>query len=257
MRRVIGRLFEKLGVQVRLLHRPGDVGRPVGNMRWLLEDLKARGLECRAILDVGANRADWSRMAKKVFPSARCCLVEPQHEMKPHIDRFLREFPDSTHVPAGAGAEVGELTFTVMGKTLNGSSFLPSAAGSRAVGDEERVVPVTTLDEIVASGKSDLPQVVKCDVEGYELEVLKGATKVLDHADVLILETVLFRFLSDRHPLTHEVIAFMAERGWLPYDFPEFKRRPLDGAVGQVDICFVRENGLLRSDDTWGRSDSH
>ena len=74
----------------------GSETRPVGNMRCLLEDLKFRGLECNTVLDVGANCADWSRMAKTVFPSARFYLIEPQVEMKERLEQFCKEFEDSS-----------------------------------------------------------------------------------------------------------------------------------------------------------------
>ena len=73
----------------------GSEKRPVGNMKYLLEDLKFRGLECKTLLDVGANCADWSRMAKTVFPTARFFLIEPQVEMKERLEQFCLEFENS------------------------------------------------------------------------------------------------------------------------------------------------------------------
>jgi hypothetical protein len=52
-------------------------------------------------------------------------------------------------------------------------------------------------------------------------------------------------------PIFHEVIAFMAERGYFAYDFPGFLRRPYDGALGQVDICFAKHDGVLRTTNRW------
>ena len=57
---------------------------------------------------------------------------------------------------------------------------------------------------------------------------------------------------GDKMPEFAEVIAFMKARGYVAYDFPGFLRRPLDQALGQCDICFVQENGFLRSSHAWG-----
>jgi hypothetical protein len=46
---------------------PGSDKRLVGRIDLLLEDLKTRGLQCETVVDVGANMAEWSRMAKRIF----------------------------------------------------------------------------------------------------------------------------------------------------------------------------------------------
>src|SRR6266436_4167158 len=86
------------------------------------------------------------------------------------------------------------------------------------------------------SEKRQIPDLVKLDVQGFELEALKGATQLFGRTEVFIMET----------PVFHEVVQFMADRGYLTYDFPGFLRRPRDGALGQCGVCFVRENSPLR-----------
>jgi hypothetical protein len=102
----------------------GSDRRPVGNMEFFLVDIKERGLNCNTILDVGANSASWSRMAKKVFPLANFCLIEPQVEMKNELENFCKDFENSIYVLAGAGSKEGFLTLTVW-DDFAGSSFLP------------------------------------------------------------------------------------------------------------------------------------
>ena len=43
----------------------------------------------------------------------------------------------------------------------------------------------------------------------------------------------------------------MAERDYVIYDFPGFLRRPFDGALAQMDVCFVKRNGILRHSNEW------
>jgi len=44
----------------------------------------------------------------------------------------------------------------------------------------------------------------------------------------------------------------MAERNFIPYEFVDYLRRPLDGAMGQCDILFIRRGHPLISDVGWG-----
>ena len=56
-------------------------------------------------------------------------------------------------------------------------------------------------------------------------------------------------------PLIREVISFMGDRGYEIYDITEFLRRPLDGALGQIDLAFAKNNGVLRNSNKWSTQD--
>jgi hypothetical protein len=62
-----------------------------------------------------------------------------------------------------------------------------------------------------------------------------------------VIETALYR-LSGR-PMLHEVVPFMVERGYFVYDVAGFIRRPYDGAVALMDLCFSRT--LRGSEQAW------
>jgi hypothetical protein len=114
MKNLIKRILYSLGYEVRNLNvEPGSIRRPVGNFKVLLEDLRHRGLTCKTILDVGAHKTSWSRMAKEVYPEANFVLIEPQIEMKEDLERFCEEFKGSVYFLAGAGAEKGTLRLTI------------------------------------------------------------------------------------------------------------------------------------------------
>src|SRR5277367_2786054 len=100
-------LFHGLGLQISRIppHSHLLQQRPVGWMSCLLEDIKLRKFEPNSILDVGANRGEWSMMAAENFPSASFVLVEPLQEMSTYLQQFCRDFPKARYVQAGAGAE--------------------------------------------------------------------------------------------------------------------------------------------------------
>lgn len=53
--------------------------------------------------------------------------------------------------------------------------------------------------------------------------------------------------------LFHEVISYMVERKFRPYEIVDVLRRPLDGAMGQCDVLFVKEDHPLLADTLWSR----
>lgn len=232
-------------------HEVGSQFRPIGKMDLLLQDLVKRGLQCSMIVDVGANCTNWSRMAKKIFPDASICLIEPQIEMKDQLERFCKENQGSRYFLAGAGAEPSMLTFTIW-NDLAGSSFLPKPDDELKGCGRQREVEIITIDDLIATDQIAMPELIKLDIQGYELEALKGASRTFGRTDVYIIEASLFPF-SDlpELPTLCDVINFMRDRDYVVYDFGGFLRRPLDGALGQCDVCFVKKDGFLRRSFNW------
>src|SRR5205823_1350672 len=113
-------------------------------------------------------------------------------------------------------------------------------------GAAARTVPVARLDELVAERALPGPYVLKADVEGAELDVLEGAGALLAHTELVLLETSLFAFWEGA-PVLADVIAWMREHGFAVYDFYGGHLRPLDGALAQLDVAFVREDGRFRA----------
>jgi FkbM family methyltransferase len=241
--------LRRFGYQLnKLPHRLPPVRRPIGDMPCFLQDIAVRGFKPDAILDVGANRGDWSRMAAAAFPNAALLLIEPQEEMVPHLQQFCASRAQARYVQAGAGAEAGELTLTIW-DDLEGSSLLPEENTVLTQDKNRRKINIVTIDSLYGN-ETPLPDLVKLDIQGFELEALKGAQKLFGHTELFILEVSLYEFMP-KAPLFSDVVLFMAQREYEVYDLPGFMRRPLDGALGQVDIAFARREGILRRSRDW------
>jgi hypothetical protein len=82
-------------------------------------------------------------------------------------------------------------------------------------------------------------------VQGAELDVLAGASEMLKATEYVLLEVSFFQFFENG-PQLHDVVAFMKSRGFVAYDVFGFQYRPLDNALSQADLAFVRERGSFR-----------
>jgi FkbM family methyltransferase len=205
----------------------------------VLEDTRRRGFTPELIFDVGASDGAWTRLVKPVFPRATFVMMEPRPALQERLDTFCRS-QTNCHVVANAvGAAQGEAVLTDWDTA---STLLPVDAGQAS----QIRVPVTTLDRV--SDRFGVPALVKLDVEGYEIEALRGATALFGHTEAFIIEVALMK--SHERPLLHDVVAFMLAHGYFVYDVPGFIRRPFDGALGLVDLCFARADGQLRSSQT-------
>ena len=212
-------------------------GPPRTDLRGFVQHVVRLGFEPATVIDVGV--ADGTFELYSSFPRARHLLVEPMAEFEDAL-RYIRDRYGAEYVLALAADEPGEAAVRI-DTDLHGVSLLNPVEP-----DANRTVPVVRLDDLVAERGLLGPYLVKVDVQGAELQVLGGARRILENAEVVVLETALFRF-KDGAPDFADVFDFMRERGFALYDVFSGHTRPLDGALAQIDVAFVYENGRFRS----------
>jgi FkbM family methyltransferase len=237
----------------KVLHRFGYVvvpkrRLPHGDVVAFCANAAARGFAPSRIFDVGANRGDWSRGVRDVFPDAQYTLIEPQIEMAADLDAFCAQTPGARWINAGAGARNGELSLTIAHNPAS-SSFAITEEHAVAWGLKQRSVPIVTLDS-VCEQIGAIPELVKLDVEGFEREVLEGARSLIGVTEVFLLELTMFEPHTGAMTFA-ESVALMSSLGYHAYDFTMFAGRPYDGAVGLCEVAFVRDGGVLRAHRGW------
>jgi hypothetical protein len=118
------------------------------SIRFILDSDFAGG----TLLDVGANKGVFSYyMSRAAGPAGTVYAFEAQPELGPHLE--------------------GETAGSGMASFHHG--------GEGAVDLEEIEIPVTTLDEYLGEVGRPPVRFIKCDVEGHELEVFRGAEETL------------------------------------------------------------------------------
>ncbi len=128
------------------------------------------------------------------------------------------------------------------------SSALPEGAKSEQLFVN---LPMRTLDELTQGTVFETPELIKLDVQGFELEVLKGGKTALSGAEAVLLEVNLIP-VYEGAPLLQEVVDFMSAEGFRAYDIAGMIRRPRDGALWQTDMVFVRYDSPLISSSSYG-----
>ena len=129
------------------------------------------------------------------------------------------------------GAHEGTIEFY---ESKHNSSILKDASG-REWG-KKVIAPVTTLDALITKLALPDPDLIKLDLQGAELDAMRGATRCLAHAEAVMLE-LSFIELQKGMPLIGDVVPFMAERGFRLYDVTGLWHRPLDGASRRATSC--------------------
>ena len=170
-------------------------------------------------------------------------LVEPLKDFEEDIKSTLTQRRGS-YVNAAAGSETGTVSFYKHLNHLSGSSLYRETMGIEADG-QEITVPMVRLDDTIKEKFLHGPYLIKIDAQGAELEVLDGFRESLPETEVVVLEVSMFEFMKGA-PQFYDVVYYMKQRNFAAYDIILGWNRPLDDALGQVDIVFVKENGIFR-----------
>jgi FkbM family methyltransferase len=197
--------------------------------------LKLKGYDPTSIIDVGARRGDWTRVAHRVFGSKPTLMVEARSDQLQYLQSVAS--PDVKICTALLTAKAGEsVTFYEMG---SGSSLFAENSNTdrRAV-----TLETQTLDAVAAEMRG--PIFLKIDVQGAELEVLNGGRETLGRTDLVQLEVAVLPF-NKGAPTMEEVLAYMRERGFLLYDISGLTR-PYGKELVQADFLFTRHDSPLR-----------
>ena len=108
------------------------------------------------------------------------------------------------------------------------------------------ILKTTTLKLILSEKKiSSKNNLLKLDVQGSELDILKGLDNKIDTFEAIILETSVRRY-NKSSPLFIKVINFMYKNNFIFYDLCDLKR--LDGTnstLVQFDALFISKNSTL------------
>ncbi|MDB4081871.1 FkbM family methyltransferase [Candidatus Pelagibacter sp.] len=143
------------------------------------------------IIDIGSNKGQFILLMEKIFPNKIVYSFEPIIEMLKKQKKFYKYKKNITFHNLALGSSICSKEFLITSR-MDSSSFLKVVSNTNKSKNysviEKRDIKVSTLDEIFLNEKISHPILIKMDVQGYELEVLKGANDLLKKIDYLLLE---------------------------------------------------------------------
>ena len=168
------------------------------------------------IYDIGSNVLHWTKEARKIWTNSRIIAFDGTPSMEYlylyltyDIDYYIGVLSDkdNRYVNFYQNEELsggGNSYYKEVG-SINSNEIYPENSFTQ--------MTTMTLNTIVKTKNFPLPDLVKIDVQGSELDIIKGGLDVINNAKYLIVELQHVQY-NRGAPLANEIIHFLNENGW-------------------------------------------
>jgi FkbM family methyltransferase len=187
------------------------------NVAAAVEHLEAIKLtKAATLIDIGANKGQFSLAFSKVFKNAQIIAFEPLPDA---ADRYQRLFERSQNVTLErfALSDIATKSTFYVTDRQDSSSLLKPGKGQHdafgVAGSQAIEVVVHRLDDCLQLSELPKPILIKIDVQGAELQALKGCID-LEQANFVYVE-LSYVELYERQPLFNEVANYLSSRGFV------------------------------------------
>jgi len=187
---------------------------------------KKLGYFPNSVLDIGAYEGTWTSMIREIYPTATNTMIEANKEKKEILEKL-----GNTHIVVLGETEGKEIDYF---KCKNG---IPTGNGIYKENTEYKFEPekriCTTLDMLF--DEQDRFDLIKMDVQGAELDIIKGGLRTIRKAECLLLELQMKEY-NIGAPMAQDVICYLAQRGFEFIDI--FDLMYVDNQLIQIDAFF-------------------
>lgn len=196
----------------------------------LVNDYKNRGISFDVIYDIGACEGHMSQSLKQIFPDSTFFLFEANPEWNATLQAGGWNFfntvlsnPGRESVLFYNSKNSGDSYYQE--NTVHHDNFSPV------------VMPCRTLDSIIQEYNLPIPNFIKIDTQGSELDILKGAESIIDKVNMIWAECPFLEY-NKNSPNIHDYIEYFKSKNFIPVDGSFIQQ---EDTIFQLDIMFVRD----------------
>lgn len=200
-----------------------------------LKELQSKGLNLGVVYDIGARHGDWTREIRQILTGSEFILFDANEKCSSYLARSGFKFFIGV-----LSSEVKVVDFYDNDSTGD-SYYKENTVFYDSVKSVKRTT--TTLDLLVSKNDVPLPNFIKLDTQGSELDILYGAIAVLKHASLAYLECPILNYNAGA-PVFQDYIHFLNDHGFVPYDICELHYA--HGVLIQMDVLFISKMKLLK-----------
>lgn len=201
--------------------------------------------ESPIIFDVGAHKGESILFFKNIYPSAQIYSFEPELTNFEELLKVAKR--NNTLAFNLAIAETdGEIPFFKQDISHLGGLLPINKESSDSLGyaksakNEPLIVNAISLDSFCQQNNIDYINLLKIDVQGYEVGVLKGALHILKNVDCCTVEVSLYDFYQNNSSPFLEIERLMTESGFNIWDFSKISKNPKNLRTDWVEVVYKK-----------------
>ena len=234
---ILHSLFKKTGYSIQPYYTLQE-NVNMGKYKWLQE----RNIV--TVLDIGANIGQFADMIHQILPIATIHSFEPLPEQFIALQKLSKKIQLLQCYQFTVGSENTEMEINANEFSAS-SSLLPmtelhTSSFPFTKNSAAQKVQVRTLDSLMLEIKFQKNILLKIDVQGYELEVLKGAVRWLEEINVIIVETS-FRELYQGQPHFDEIYKLLSEKKFRYHGNFDQINSTINGEALVSDAIFLKD----------------
>jgi len=196
----------------------------------LINEISQKGLSFKTVYDVGACNGSWTRWTQSnILPKSKFYLFEANsHYLS---DLIITGHPFFLNVLSNEGREFVDF---YPGCNTGDSYYKETTTWY----DEKKSVrmPCTTLDKLIEEKNLPIPNLIKIDTQGSELDILSASKKILGKAELILCEMPIIEY-NKGAPKISEYLEFFQDFDYIPVELLEVHRA--EGIVFQLDFAFM------------------
>ena len=198
-----------------------------------LTEIKKKGVSVKYVYDIGAYKGEWSNFYKKTSLSeSKFILFEANAE---HILRLKKN--NFEYFIVTLSDKVKDVEF------YNGN-FSGDSYYKENTNNYDNLLPqkrtTNTLDNIVYSNNLSLPDLIKIDTQGAEIDILKGAEKTIKNCKFIYLECPFGAKYNQNNLNILDYINYLNQLGYTPHEICQIHY--YHGYLLHLDILFVKND---------------
>ena len=204
------------------------------------------------VLDVGANVGDVADAALQSYPDAKVICFEPVAKTFEILKERLAKYPGRAYLHQSALSDKNAQDEINITSFHGANSIEPQAKFHQNLNPHVRElhkekIDLVRLDDVAGNFPTQQIDILKIDVEGHEVAVLKGGLQfIAKHVDVIIIEVSLMRDDSWENQALFEVFALLKEAGFRLINIMDLHRAQGNGLMlAQMDCVFRHKRNLL------------
>lgn len=199
------------------------------------------------IFDIGANRGAFTGQLLSLYPQAAFITVEANPALKELLINRFSNNKNVTVISCALSTKHGEqIPFYICAVDTISTAEIDWISKSRFKGEPYSTTPIlvdtTSLDTLIS--RYGVPDLIKVDVEGYELAVVKGLTKKA--------KTICFEWAEEQYAKINQTVEHLQSLGYSKFAYTVEDRYTTDLEYTAWENCNIHDDIKVDRKERWG-----